>query len=141
LDIIEAKFGSVDWILAPQVTSPIRSLEDITSALKLAESDKFDSILSVVKIEDHFIWGKDKKDNINSLNYDYKNRKRRQVIDKNYLENGSFYLFKPEILRTYNNRLGGKISIFQMDKHKMFQIDNEEDLKLCEVIMKGYGYC
>ena len=141
MDIIEAKFGSVDWILAPQVTSPIRSLEDITSALKLAESDKFDSILSVVKIEDHFIWGKDKKDNINSLNYDYKNRKRRQVIDKNYLENGSFYLFKPEILRTYNNRLGGKISIFQMDKHKMFQIDNEEDLKLCEVIMKGYGYC
>jgi len=26
-----------------------------------------------------------------------------------------------------------------MDKHKMFQIDNIEDLMLCEVVMKGYG--
>ena len=98
-------------------------------------------MLRLVKIEDYFIWSRDEKDNVNSLTYDYKNRKRRQDIDINYLENGSFFLFKPEILRTYNNRLGGKISIFQMDKHKMFQIDNEEDLKLCEVIMKGYGYC
>jgi len=55
------------------------------------------------------------------------------------LENGSFYLFKPEVLRTYNNRLGGKISVSVMDKFKMFQIDNRQDLKLCEVIMTGYG--
>ena len=141
LDVIEAESGSVDWILAPQVTSPIRSSDDVSSVLKLTESGEFDSIFSTVKIEDYFIWSRDEKDNVNSLTYDYKNRKRRQDIDINYLENGSFFLFKPEILRTYNNRLGGKISIFQMDKHKMFQIDNEEDLKLCEVIMKGYGYC
>ena len=141
LDVIESESGSVDWIFAPQVTSPIRSLGDITSALKLAESDKFDSIFSVAKIEDFFIWSRGEKNNVKSLNYDYKNRKRRQEIDINYLENGSFFLFKPEILRTYNNRLGGKIAIFQMDKHKMFQIDNKEDLKLCEVIMRGYGYC
>ena len=121
------------------MTSPIRSSNDILSALKIARSGKFDSILSVVEIEDFFIWGKDKENKIQSLNYDYKNRKRRQVIDKNYLENGSFYLFKPEVLRTYNNRLGGKISVSVMDKFKMFQIDNRQDLKLCEVIMTGYG--
>lgn len=140
LDIIEADIDKLDWIIAPQVTSPIRSSGDIISAIELANLDKFDSILSVVKVEDFFIWGKDKEDNINSLNYNYKNRKRRQDIDIKYLENGSFYLFKPEILRTFNNRLGGKISIFEMDKHKMFQIDNKEDLKLCEAVMKGYGY-
>lgn len=141
LEVIEREHGKIDWILAPQVTSPIRSSVDISSAIKLAKSDEFDSIFSAVEIDDYFIWGKKKEDNINSLNYDYQNRKRRQEIDKNYLENGSFYLFKPEILRTYNNRLGGRISIFRMDKHKMFQIDNEEDLRLCEIIMKGYRYC
>lgn len=141
LEVIEREHGKVDWILAPQVTSPIRSSVDISSAVKLAKSDEFDSILSAVEIDDYFIWGKDQEDNINSLNYDYQNRKRKQEIDKNYLENGSFYLFKPEILKTYNNRLGGRISIFRMAKHKMFQIDNEEDLKLCEIIMRGYKYC
>jgi len=139
LDEIESESGSMDWIITPQVTSPLRSPEDISSALKLAESGKYDSILSVVQIEDYFIWGRDKENNLNSLSYNYRNRKRRQEIDNNYLENGSFYLFKPEILRTYNNRLGGRISIFPMDKHKMFQIDNIEDLMLCEVVMKGYG--
>ena len=139
LETIETENGTVDWVLTPQVTSPIRSSNDILSALKIARSGKFDSILSVVEIEDFFIWGKDKENKIQSLNYDYNNRKRRQVIDKNYLENGSFYLFKPEVLRTYNNRLGGKISVSVMDKFKMFQIDNRQDLKLCEVIMTGYG--
>ncbi len=139
LEVIETEKGTVDWVLAPQVTSPIRSSKDILSALKIAKSGKFDSILSVVEIEDFFLWEKNKEDNYQSLNYDYKNRKRRQIIEKKYLENGSFYLFRPNILRTYNNRLGGRISLFVMDKFKMFQIDNRQDLKLCEVIMTGYG--
>lgn len=138
LELIEAESVNVDWVLAPQVTSPIRSPSDIKSAIKIARLGIFDSILSVVEIGDFFIWGKENSDNPISLNYNYKNRKRRQIIEKRYLENGSFYLFKPEILRTYNNRLGGRIAVFVMDKHKMFQIDNKQDIKLCEVIMKGY---
>ena len=35
-------------------------------------------------------------------------------------------------------RLGGKIVVFPMEKFKMFQIDNKNDLDLCSVIMKGY---
>jgi hypothetical protein len=26
-----------------------------------------------------------------------------------------------------------------LEKHKMFQIDNEADVALCEAIMRGYG--
>ncbi len=26
-----------------------------------------------------------------------------------------------------------------MERHKMFQIDNPEDILLCEAIMRGYG--
>lgn len=63
----------------------------------------------------------------------------RQLIEKRYLENGSFYIFRPEILRIHNNRLGGKIGMHVMERHKMFQIDNPEDVMLCEAIMRGYG--
>ncbi len=59
-----------------------------------------------------------------SINYDYKNRLRRQEAPKQYIENGSFYLFKPETLRQYNNRFGGKIGIVEMEFWKMFEIDS-----------------
>jgi N-acylneuraminate cytidylyltransferase len=64
----------------------------------------------------------------------------RQQIEKRYLENGSFYVFIPSLLREKNNRLGGTIGMHVMERHKMFQIDRPEDLKLCEAIMRSYGY-
>ena len=73
------------------------------------------------------------------VNHDYRNRRRRQNIEKRYLENGSFYIFRPEILRAANNRLGGKIGLYVMEKHKVFQIDNPQDIVLCRAIMQGYG--
>ena len=36
-----------------------------------------------------------------SINYDFKNRKRRQEITTKYVENGSIYIFKPEIRNFY----------------------------------------
>ena len=74
-----------------------------------------------------------------SVNYDYKSRQLRQMIEKRYLENGSFYIFSPKILRTHGNRLAGKIGLSVMDRYKMFQIDNAQDIVLCESIMRGYG--
>jgi CMP-N,N'-diacetyllegionaminic acid synthase len=139
LKAIEKLAFKVDWIFAPQVTSPIRSVKDIISAVELAKSNQFDSILSVVKIEDHYIWEKKIEGSYHSITYDYNDRKRRQEIQEKFLENGSFYMFRPEILRKMNNRLGGKISFYVMEKYKMFQIDNELDFKLCEIIMSGYG--
>jgi CMP-N,N'-diacetyllegionaminic acid synthase len=140
LDYIEKETGPVDWVLAPQVTSPIRESKDISKIIKLTQNSDFDSLLSVVKIEDFFIWKEIQDLSYKSINYDYKNRLRRQDIEKTYHENGSIYLFKPKILRSSKNRLGGEISIYQMERHKMFQIDNFEDLKMCEIIMKAYGY-
>ena len=73
------------------------------------------------------------------MNYDANNRKHRQDIEKSFLENGSFYLFKSDMFLKRKNRLFGKIGIYEMEDHKMFQIDEPSDVKLCESIMKGYG--
>ncbi len=125
-----------DWIFAPQVTSPIRSFYDINKAIKMAFSDKYDSILSGIEFEDFFLWSQH-KDILNSLNYDFKTRKRRQDInEKTYLENGSFYMFKPYGIKKFHNRLYGKIGICTMDKIKMFQIDTPSDKDLIEKIIK-----
>jgi N-acylneuraminate cytidylyltransferase len=49
-------------------------------------------------------------------------------------------VFIPSLLRDKKNRLGGKIGFHVMERHKMFQIDRPEDVRLCAAIMRSYGY-
>jgi len=139
LEIIERKTGIIDIVIAPQVTSPLREPKDIERGLRDFHDQNCDSMFSCSVAGDLYFWEKMSNGALRSVNYDYKNRKRRQNIPKQYIENGSFYLFKPGVLRKYNNRLGGKIGITKMEFWKMFQIDEPSDIKLCQVIMRGYG--
>jgi N-acylneuraminate cytidylyltransferase len=70
------------------------------------------------------------------LNYDFKKRARRQDVKPQYVENGSIYVFKTEILRKYNNRLGGKIVLYPMSRWKSYEVDSYEDLELCKFYME-----
>lgn len=139
LQIVEQRSeGLVDYVVAPQVTSPLRTALDFSDALNIIKDQNADSLLTVAEVEDYFCW-KLQKEHFVSVNYDYTDRKPRQLLDKTYLENGSFYIFKPRILREYANRLGGRIAFHCMDRYKMFQIDSVDDLRLCEIVMMGYG--
>ena len=138
LEIIESKVGKVDIVIAPQVTSPLRESQDIERGLTDFQTQNCDSMFSCSVAEDLFFWEKMPDGVLRSVNYAYKNRSRRQDIPKQYIENGSFYLFKPEVLKQYNNRFGGKIGMTQMEFWKMFEIDSMEDLKMCESLMKAF---
>ena len=98
----------------------------------------FSEYFIVVEVEDFFTWKLNNQGCPESVNHDHHNRKPRQFIEKRFLENGSFYIFSPRILRKYKNRMGEKMGFKVMEKHKMFQIDTIEDIRLCEVIMQGY---
>ncbi len=137
IDSIESQFDKIDLVIALQATSPLRESNDLNEAIKLFKSKNFDSIFSATEIEDYFLW-QNSSSGLKSFTYDYRNRKPRQLLEKKYLENGSFYIFKPDLLRRKKNRLGGKIGFYLMSKHLMFQIDNLIDIKICESIMKGF---
>jgi CMP-N,N'-diacetyllegionaminic acid synthase len=139
LDQIDGKLGPFNRIVALQATSPIREASDIDNALQTFERDKLDSLLSVCEVEDYFNW-RIGNDGPEPINYDYHDRRMRQQIEKRYLENGSFYVFVPSLLRDKKNRLGGRIGFHVMERHKMFQIDRPEDVRLCAAIMRSYGY-
>ena len=137
LNEIEKKEGAPDWVLAPQVTSPLRTADDIRRGIKIAFSQDYDSLFSCSIAEDLFFWEK-KPHGLESINYDWRRRKRRQDFQKQYIENGSFYIFKPDVLRDNNNRFGKNIGLVEMEFWKMFEIDSHEDLRMCSALMKEF---
>jgi N-acylneuraminate cytidylyltransferase len=139
LESIEREGHAVDRVVGMQPTSPVREPGDLDGALEQFERERLDSLLSVTEIQDFFVWEPAGDGTFRPVNYDYRQRRRRQAILPQFRENGSFYIFRPEVLRKENNRLGGRIGAFVMAAHKIFQIDSPEDVRLCEAVMRGYG--
>jgi len=137
VDTLETNSTSIDWVFTPQVTSPLRGREDIPRALFLAKSGLYDSIFSCVAVEDLFIWER-LNGSLESTTYDWRNRQRRQQLTTKYLENGSFYLFRPWVLKDTDNRIGGTIGEIVMEKWSVNEIDDEIDVAICEALMRQF---
>lgn len=135
IDFIEQqKKIKIDIVVFLQATSPIREKDDIDNAILKYFSSKADSLFSCSRVRDFFVWEK-RGNNYFSVNYDYRKRKLRQEIKSRYLENGSIYIFTPELIRKEHNRLGGKISLYQMPFWKSFQVDDWSDIQICQHFM------
>ena len=132
------KDDDIGLIIAMQATSPIRNKNDLDSAIIKFKENKLDSLFSCNILDDMNYWCLDKNRKLYSANYDYKDRKRRQDIDEKFLENGSFYVFTPQGILHSENRLHGNIGCYIMEKRTMFQIDEMEDVEICESIMKNF---
>ncbi len=133
LDYLENKKISPEIILAPQVTSPLRESSDIDKAVEKFTEGGYDSMFSCCPVEDLFFWQESKEGILESINYDYKKRMRRQDISNKFIENGSFYIFSSETIRENSNRFGKKIGYIEMEFWKMFEIDSLEDCRMCSV--------
>ena len=126
--------GHIETIVMPQVTSPLRKLNDLSRAVRQFKKEGMDSFFSGSILGDFLIWQKDPSGILNSFNYDYAKRGRRQDRKPQFLENGSFYIFKPEIILKTGNRLGGDIGIFLMDFWQSFEIDSTEDIEMVSML-------
>jgi N-acylneuraminate cytidylyltransferase len=115
-----------------QCTSPLRSGDDIDQAILQFRHDNADSLVSVSPTH-KFIW-EYSEGMAKSINYDYRHRPRRQEMPPQYVENGSIYIFKPLILEQFNNRLGGKVSLFVMREH-CIDIDEILDFEIADLIL------
>jgi len=119
-----------------QPTSPIRSANQFDKAISYLIENNYDSLLAVS--ESHrFTWKNLDKP---TASYDYMNRPRRQDIkEKNqeYLETGSFYITKTEMLMTHKNRLCGSVGMFQTPEIESYEIDTHVDFVISEELIKS----
>jgi N-acylneuraminate cytidylyltransferase len=125
-----------DAVILLQPTSPIRLPKSIRNAVIKFEHERADSLLAVSRSH-AFFW----KNNENPIAlYDFHDRPRRQdikKIDELFRETGSIYITKTNLLLEYQNRLGGRISLFETDDIESLDIDTELDFIIAEAIMKS----
>ncbi|MDC1453152.1 acylneuraminate cytidylyltransferase family protein [Porticoccaceae bacterium] len=125
-----------DNIFLLQATSPIRKTDTIDRAYSKFIEAKVDSLLGVNEFW-HFLW----QDGIKpKALYDYRNRPRRQDIDKKsikYRENGSIYITKNSIFMIEKNRISGDICMFIMDEIEGYEIDTLTDFSVVEGILNS----
>jgi YrbI family 3-deoxy-D-manno-octulosonate 8-phosphate phosphatase len=131
LDHLEAAEGyRPELVVFLQATSPLRRPGDIQAAIEMLRREQADSLFSASPVHG-FLW-RMHEGRLTSVSMDYRNRPRRQDVGEDYIENGSFYVLKPGLLREHGNRLGGKIVLFPDEPLNLFQIDEPGDLRLLE---------
>ena len=127
-----------DIIIMLEPTAPLRKPNDLGDAVKMFRNQGWDSCFSGATLQDFLIWKKNKKGELISVNYDYKNQGPRQMREPDYVENGAIYMFKPNIMLKHNNRFGGIIGMFPNHFWQSFEIDDPDDWEFVELIFNKY---
>jgi CMP-N,N'-diacetyllegionaminic acid synthase len=130
-DVEKRGDGCPDIVVFLQATSPLREAEDINGSVKKLLTGGFDSLFSMAVLEDFCVWA-EQGGKLKGVTFDPMNRGKRQDRKPYYLENGSIYVFRSEILLRSGNRLGGKMSMFEMPFWKSFEIDTIEDIEIAK---------
>ena len=129
-----------DNIILLQPTSPLRKKNDINNAYNLFMKKKCNSLFSVSSFSDFTVWKQSSK-KIVPFSYNPNSRLGRQKQTKYFIENGSIYIFKSKLISKIMNRIDVKsFNIYKMNKLQFFEIDDLEDLKICENIFKSKIY-
>lgn len=125
-----SKNVSFDVLITIQATSPLTSANDISNGIEKFFTEKLDSLVTGVKVK-RFFWDNKGK----AVNYDYKNRPRRQEFEGWIMENGAFYITSRTILENNKCRLGGKIGILEMSEETGIEIDTLNDWDFVEYLL------
>lgn len=131
-----AQLPTDDVFMLVQATSPLTETIHFTEALATYRKGEYDSILTCVR-NYRFFWNEDGT----SMNYDYKNRPRRQNFSGMLMENGAFYINKVGNILESGNRLSGHIGIYEMPEYTATEIDEPDDWIVLENLMRKHVLC
>ena len=128
-----AQLDASSTFLLVQATSPLTSTVHFQEGLELFRAKRADALLTCVRWK-RFFWSEEGA----SLNYDYKNRPRRQDFDGQLMENGAFYISTVGKIRESGNRISGKIAVYEMPEYTALELDEPDDWDVAEKLMRKY---
>ena len=124
------KFSNEDLFLLVQATSPLMQTKDVDGSISQFKVKNCDSLLTCVRTK-RFFWN----DKNIPINYDYKNRPRRQDFEGLLMENGALYMSTVGEIKDCQNRLSGNISVYEMDECTAVELDEDDDWVIAESLM------
>jgi YrbI family 3-deoxy-D-manno-octulosonate 8-phosphate phosphatase len=127
-----------ELVLLLQATSPIRDRTDVQRAIDQLIDERADSLFSACPLHG-FVWRR-QPGSVISLSYDYRARRPRQQSPEDFLENGSIYVTRTELLRATGNRLGGRIVVYPMLPLQSLQVDEAADLVAIERLLMSQTF-
>lgn len=124
-----------------QATSPMLKAEHIDGMFEYFQKSGADSIFSGV-VEKQFHWQitNSQQNLVEPVNYDYRNRPRRQEFEGLVAENGACYINSVKNILCDKCRLSGNITYYELPLYTSYEIDEEADWKIVETLMDKFGY-
>lgn len=139
LDRLKQLGEEYDEIMLLQVTSPLRTAEDIVKAVNLLYEKKAESIVSMTECDHSPIWCNTLPPD-NSMDgferEEYKNLPR-QKLPTYYRYNGALYLVTAKEVRNKEHMLEKKCYAYIMPQNRSIDIDTAIDFLVAETIMKA----
>ena len=116
-----------------QATSPMLESKHIDEMYQKFINERTDSAFTCV-LSKRFYWTKDGE----PVNYDYKNRPRRQDFEGYMLENGACYINSVRNILEHKNRISGLKTLYEMPDYTAFEIDEPDDFIIIERLMERH---
>ena len=139
LEYIErAELDKEDKFFLIQATSPLLKSEHIEGMYKKYLESGADSIFSGV-VEKQFKWFIKPNGSVEPVNYDYRNRPRRQEFEGLAAETGACYINSVGNILKDKCRLSGNITFYGMPAYTEYELDEESDWIIVEELLKVYG--
>jgi CMP-N,N'-diacetyllegionaminic acid synthase len=129
---------AIDWVMILQPTSPLRTKEDIQTAVNLAAAGDCDTVVSVQRANKCHPYKMKKMDSAGRLvpfiDGSVEPVRRQDLTPDAYQRNGAIYLVRRD--RLLENRLyGDSISAYIMPDDRSVDIDTHVDFLLAEALL------
>lgn len=122
-----------DFFVFLQATSPLREGKDIDLCIEKKIATQANTVFSSVATGDLCAWRR-QEDQLQPLTYQPGVRLPRQESRQLYIENGSIYVCEIEGFIAQKNRMLGKIETCVFPAWKVYEIDEKENLIVCEAL-------
>ena len=136
-EVVQGRWTNAEAIVFLQATSPLRQCGEIDAAVQLLRKSQADSVFSARQVVG-YTWERRNGHVVPC----HTRRPMRQADDvTRYEENGSIYVFRPEVLLEHNSRHGAKAVPYLMHPLDSFQIDEPDDIPLVRMLMRLREVC
>jgi len=123
---------SYDYIVLLQVTSPLRTTEDIDRSIELCEEKNSPACVSVVETDKppHWMFNLDEDNAMKPILTETHLPKRRQDAPNAFIVNGAVFVAQTDWIKTKDHFISDQTIAYVMPKSRSLDIDTEDDIIL-----------